>query len=45
MIVIFKLMILKKNQEKNITVWNMIKHFNTVLCSQDTGIHTTRILH
>ena len=45
MIVMVKLMILKKNQEKTIAVPNVIKYFKTVLHSQDAGSHTTRILH
>ena len=43
MIVMVKLMILKKNQGKKIAVPNVIKYFNTVLHSQDTGSHTSLI--
>ena len=45
MIVMVKLMILKKNQEKHTAVPDVIKYLNTVLHSQDTGSHTTRTLH
>ena len=35
----------KKNQEKNITVPNVIKYFNTVLHSRDTGCHRTSLIN
>ena len=41
MIIMAMLMILKKNQEKNIAFVNVIKYFCTVLPSQDQGSHTS----
>ena len=44
MIVMVKLMTLKKNQANNIAAPNVIKYFNTVLHSQDTGSRITSLI-
>ena len=45
MIVIVKLMILKKNPEKNIAIPNVTKYFCTFLHSQDMGSHTASLIN
>ena len=35
---------LEKESRKNVAVPNVIKYFNTVLRSQDTGSHTTSLI-
>ena len=44
MIVMVKLTILKKNQTNNIAAPNVIKYFNTVFHSQDTGSRITSLI-
>ena len=36
---------LEKESRKNVAVPNVIKYFNTVLRSQDTGSHTTSLIN